>query len=814
VDTAFTNPFHLLENYFKVAFRSLWRNKTYSLLNILGLTAGTVCCLYIVLYVKEQYSYDRHHHNARNVYRVTTDIVTTDKTDRMATISPVILPAIQKDFPEVEEAVRVVHRADVNEHLFRTGDKSIYITKGYYADSNFFKVFTYRFTEGSKEHCLDKPLSMVISSEVAQNLFGDEPAVNKTITMTDRFGTNDFIITGVFDGDYGRSHVRPNFIMNIYSGRLGRFILNSNDWAYDNYAHGYVKLRPNTDAKAFEAKLSPYVRKHGEAQLARAGYTKSMHLQPIGDIHVSSNLDEEIDKNSNAGFLTILIVIAVFIQLIACINFMNLSTARAARRAKEVGVRKSAGAGRTSMIRQFLAESMLMSSIAIWLALPILYTVLPYFNAISQYNLSTDAFSSGFIWLIVFALIVLTGLLAGSYPAFYLSSYRTIEVLKGNFRHHLSSVGLRKGLVVFQFIISVGLIIAVVTIRNQVRYMQGKELGFNKEQKLIIPIRSRDAILKIDAYKNEIARLAEVKSVAGVAYYPGFKIEEDIQLYKQGKTLNDARSVAYNTVDENYFNLMEIPVIAGRNFTKADTLNQVIINQTAARELGLAVQEAPGQHIYTGTDSTLTTFTVVGVLKDFNFASLHEPIKPLFFRYNYRFPHLVVGSHTADYRALIAKLQQAWTAFNPAAPFEYSFLDNNLQKQYESENTLLRIINSFTVLAIFICCLGLFGLAAFTAEQRIKEIGIRKVLGASTRHLVALLSKDFLKPVLIACVITMPLAWWAMHKWLQDFAYRTDMSWWIFIAAAAIAVIISLITVSFQALKAAMTNPVKNLRTE
>jgi putative ABC transport system permease protein len=804
----------MLKNYFKIAWRNLWGNKTYSIINILGLTAGTVCCLYILLYIKDQYSFDSHHKDAGRIFRITTDVIVSDKTGRMATISPIIVPAIQRDFPEVEEAVRVMNRSDGNEHLLRVGEKSFYVTKGYYADSNFFNLFTYRFTQGNMSHCLDKPLSMVVSSSIAKRLFGNDAAVNKVITMTDRFGTNDFIITAVFDESYGHSHISPNFIMNIYSGRLGQFVRNSSDWAFDNEVHGYVKLKPNTDAKLFEAKLSPYIAKNGKEQLAAAGYTKVMHLQPIKDIHVHSNLNSEIDKNSNSKFLFILVIIAVFIQLIACINFMNLSTARSASRAKEIGVRKSAGAGKLSMITQFLVESLLISSIGIGIALPLLYALLPFFNDISQYNLSTDVFSTSFIWQIIFALIIITGLLSGSYPAFFLSSFKAIEVLKGNFRHHLSSAGLRKGLVVFQFMISIGLIIAVVVMRNQVKYMQRKDLGFNKEQKLVIPIRSRAAILTVEAYKNEIARLSEVNKVAGVLYSPGFKIEENINLYKQGKTMHDTKPVSFNAVDENYFDAMGIPLVAGRNFTKADTLNQVIINETAAKELGLSTSEAPGQNLYAGADSNMTTFHIVGVLKDFNFASLHENIKPLFFEYHHTFPNLIVSSYAADYSSLIAKLQTAWKRFNPQAPFEYSFLDENIQKQYETENTLLRIINSFTLLAVFICCLGLFGLAAFTAEQRVKEIGIRKVLGASVNSITTLLCKDFLKLVLISVVIISPLAYYFMHKWLQDFAYRVNLSWWVFVVSGTIALLIAMVTVSFQAIRAAIANPAKSLRTE
>lgn len=804
----------MLKNYISIAFNSLFRNKTFSLVNILGLTAGTICCLYILLYIKDQYSFDDHHKAADRIFRITTDIISSEKTDRLATVSPIIPLSARKDFPEVEEVTRVIHRADVDEHLFRTGDKSIYITRGYYADSNFFKVFNYRFTEGTTANCLDKPMTMVISSEVARKLFGNETAVNMRVNMTDRFGTDDYLITGVFDENFERSHIRPNFIMNIYSGRMGRFTRMSADWAYDNYAHGYIVLKQGANAKEFESKLTSYVNERGKEHLKAAGYTKLMHLQPVRYIHVTSKLGSELDKNSNSRFLFILLIIAAFIQLIACINFMNLSTARSTRRAKEIGVRKTAGAGKSSLVKQFLIESFVMATIAIGLALPLLYLLLPFFNQLSQYDLSTDIFQYLFTWQLIIGLIICTGLLAGSYPAFYLSSFRTIEVLKGNFRHHLSSVSLRKGLVVFQFMISVGLIIAVVIIDMQVKYMRGKELGFDQKQKLIIHIRSREAIRNVETIKTEIAKLSEVRKAAGILYYFGFKIEEDVDLYRQDQNLNDAKRILYNHADENYFEAMSIPLVAGRNFTKADTLRQIIINETAAKELGIGIYEAPGKILYIGGDSNRNAFTIIGVLKDFNFASLHEKIKPIFFRYNYRYPNIIVSSNTTDYESLISKLQSVWKQLNPQEPFQYTFLDDNIQKQYESENTLLRIINSFSILAIFICCLGLFGLAAFTAEQRVKEIGVRKVLGATTSNLVALLSKDFLKLVLIACIITMPLAWWAMNDWLQEFAYRISISWWIFVLAGIFALLITLITVGLQAVKAASANPVKNLRTE
>lgn len=804
----------MIKNYLIVAWRNIQRSKLGSLINIFGLTAGTVCCLYIVLYVNEQYDFDQHHQDVDRIFRLTTEITTKAQINRMATISTAILPSIQEDFPEVEQAVRVMNRADVDDHLFRTDQKSIFVNKGYYADSNFFKVFTYRFVEGSMDHALDKPLAMVISSAVASNLFGDESAINKVITMTDRFGTNDFIITGVFDDSFGRSHVRPNFVMNIYSGRFGYFVGRSTSWAWDNGAHGYVKLKPGVSAEEFETKVSNYISSRAKGELDKLGYSKQIHLQAIRDVHVSSNLESEIDKNSNSKFLVTLIIIGALVQFIACVNFMNLSTARSARRAKEIGIRKSAGAVRASLIKQFILESLLLTIIAASLALPTLYTVLPIFNQISQYNLSPDIFNNGFTWAMILGLVVVTGLFAGSYPAFYLSSFRAIEALKGNSNHHVSASSLRKGLVVFQFAISVGLIIIVMVIRTQVEFMHDKDLGFNKEQKLVIPFRSRDARDQSARFKDEIRKWSAVKNVTAVAASPGMKIGVDIDLYKQGETMDDARLVFANQVDESFSSTMGIPVVSGRDFTPADTLQQIIINETAAAKLGLDIREAPGQNLYTGDGNEVTVFPIVGVIKDFNFSSLHEEVKPLFFQYKKNNNHLIVATQSGNYPEVLARLETTWKSIIPQEPFAYSVLDENIQQQYETESTLLRIINSFTLLAILICCLGLFGLVAFNVEQRTKEIGIRKVLGASVSSVTILISTEFVKLVLISITIASPVAWLLMNSWLSDFAYRTDIEWWVFVIAGVLAVSIALITVSFHAVKAAMDNPVKSLRSE
>lgn len=809
----------MIRNYFLIAWRNIWRNKSFSLLNVLGLTAGTVCCLYILLYVKSQYGYDTHHEDAKSIYRIRTIIESrgADKGFNSASSSPPIAMAMKRDFPEVVAAARIQYFGDQGEYLLSLpeSENSFYEPKGYLADSTFFQLFNFRFTEGTALNALDEPYTVVLSSAVASKLFGTNPALNKSIQIKNRQNDHVFRVTGVYDEKHGKSHLRPHFIMNMNSGGLGEFIRNNNQWAGQNFIYSYIKLNPRADAVALGAKLPAFLEEHGAQNLRQLNMKKQLFLQKVTDIHLhSKGISNQIDEVSNASFLNLLITIAIFIQLIACVNFINLTTARSVRRAREIGVRKVIGAIRASLIGLFLSESILISFITVLLAVPMVLLMLPWLNQLTLGSVAFDSFGDPMVIVMLIGLGLVTGLLAGTYPAFYLSGFRPIQVLKGVVSFRPSSVILRKGLVIFQFVIAIVLIIGVIIISKQLKYMQSSDLGFNQDQKIVIPFKDEETQVQFDFYRNEISKLNTVNGTAGCVYYPTRRVLSDFQVYTAGKDMSSAQLVRINRVDAGFYPLLGIPILAGRNLTQTDTSNQTVVNEKTLDVLNINMDKAIGARLYAEFEGNREEYEIVGVSGDYNFNSLREDINPIVSFYSRRPAYLIIGANTTDYNSLLKDLSSIWKKTITAAPFEYSFLDEDIQKQYAQENTLKNISNAFTALAILICCLGLFGLAMFTAQQRIKEIGVRKVLGASVTGIATMLSKDFLKLVFISILIASPLAWWAMTKWLEDFAYKPAISGWVFVLAGASALLIAMVTVSFQAIKAAVANPVSCLRSE
>ncbi len=807
----------MIKNYFKTTLRFLLKNKTFSFINIFGLAVGTICCLYILLYVQDQYSYDKHHVNAKDIYRVTTALVLTGDKHNNATASPPIAPAMKNDFGEVQQFTRVIPTLGVSKYLMRYKEKSFYEKDAVYVDSTFFDVFTYHFTHGNGLHALTEPYSVVLLNPVAYKLFGDEDPVGKVITIDNAYGSNDFKVTGVVDESLGKTHIRANIFITMNSGGVGEYVRRNTIWAGNNFTNSYVKLYPNANAAALEKKLPAFLYKHGAQQLKELGMQKQLHLQPVSSIHTTSGYEIEMSKTVSPSFLNILLLIAALIQIIACINFMNLSTARAAKSAMEVGVRKVIGAGRTDLVKQFLGESFLLSLIGVLVALPLLILILPYLNQITQADIRLSFLTDYRLWIILFALVIITGIVAGSYPAFYLSAFRAIKVIKGNFTSHISATGIRRSLVVFQFVLSILLITGIIIIFSQLNYIKNKDLGFDKSQKLIFNFYTADTKSKMPAFMSDLRQLAEVKVVSKANNYLSQFVGQDHGVYLAGGNMATATDVQNISTDENFVQANGIRLIGGRDFQLYDS-GKVLVNETLLKRLGLKPEAAPGTRLYSQYNPDPATFVeIAGVMKDFNYNSLHDEVKPFMLEYNPNREYLsdvIVNMQSRDYKILLAKIEGIWRRDLSGVPFEYTFLDDEVQKQYETEITLSRIINSFTLMAILISCLGLFGLAAFSAEQRNKEIGIRKVLGASVSGIVQLLSKDFLKLVVIAFVIATPIAWWAMSKWLQAFAYRIDISWWMFGLAGLLAVFIALFTVSFQAIKTAIGNPVKSLRTE
>ena len=804
----------MIKTYIKTAWRFLLKNKTFSFINVFGLAVGTLCCLYILVYVKDQYSYDKHHKDVSRIYRVDRKLKTPDGIFTLANSGGFICPAMKRDFPEVEQFTRVVPFIGIDKHLLRYKDHSVYETNPYYVDSTFFEVFSYHFVEGNKSSLM-KPYSVVLLKPTADKLFGLTDPVGKTITIDNTRGTTDYTVTGVVDESLGKSHLHINIFVTMNSGDNGDYTMHNQSWTNNNYISSYIKVRPNTHIASLENKFPAFVNKYAGKELKEAGIAINMYLQPVSSIHTTPAMENPgIGKPVSPIFLAILSIIAALIQIIACINFMNLSTARASKRAKEVGVRKVIGAGKKDLIRQFLGESFLLSLISVMIALPLLIIALPFLNEITQADINLNFLKDFRIWIMLISLVLITGLVAGSYPAFYLSAFRVVKVIKGNFTSEISASGIRRSLVVFQFVLSIVLITGIVIIYSQLEYIKNKDLGFDKNQRLIFTFNTGESFKYIPAFMDDLRKVAGVKEVSNSSKFLSNPALFSNVFTLPGQRQSEAKYADFIVSDEYFLKANGIKLISGRDFLSDDSA-KILVNETFIHNIGLTPFKAPGTKL---TDGQSRVWTIAGVMKDFNFGTLHKQVEPFMLWMNHKqdglWANLTVHTTTANYKDLLTKIETVWHRDIPEVPFEYTFLDEQVQKQYESDISMSRIINAFTLIAICISCLGLFGLAAFSAEQRNKEIGIRKVLGASVSGIVELLSKDFLKLVLIAFLIAIPIAWWAMNKWLQGFAFRIQISWWMFAIAGFATVLIALFTVSSQAIKAALSNPVKSLRSE
>ena len=818
----------MIKNYLKIAWRNLAKNKVFSFINIFGLSIGLTCCILISLYIYHETSYDKYHNNAGNIFRLGTVFIDQGVEDRGASSSAPLGKMIQQDYPEVIASARILSLFRDDKTLFQVNEdggksRSFYESKGFLADSNIFQLLTYRFKEGDAKTALLEPNSVVINEQIAQKLFGNESAINKIVWIrSSTNGDTTFRVTGVFSDPPGPTHLDAKFFMSFRGGRMNRMANDNPSLLNNNMFYTYLLLKNGADSKQLQEKFPGFVQRHLGEQLKQMGRDRNYFLTAVPDIYLSGVAMNGGTTGGSKTTLFILGSIAILTLIIACINFMNLSTANSAKRAAEVGVRKVLGAQKQSLLRQFLGESLVMTGIALLFALIFTLLLLPVFQQVAGKTLIISFQQKIILGSLFFLLALITGLFAGSYPAFYLSSFRPIKVLKGKFSNSLAAISLRKGLVVFQFIISISLIIASVVIAKQMNYLRDKDLGFQKEQQIIIPLRTSAAKNRVQAFKDEMATNTSINSVGTSMAYPGIFNSQDWLMYRQGETMNNSKQVFINLVDNSFLQTLGVKPVAGRLFSNefaADTLTSFVINEQAVRDFGFASpQDAIGKFLAFESNGEQLRFTIIGVVRNFHFKDLHETIEPFAFRFyndaDAGFNYMIVRSSTGNMKQSLSVLEKTWKKLNPNEPFEYSFLDQDFQKNYEAESRQASLINYFTIIAIIISCLGLFGLATFTAEQRTKEIGIRKVLGASVQGLVALLSKDFLRLVLIAVIIASPLAWYVMNKWLQNFAYQTSIGWQVFALTTLIAVVIAFVTISFQAIKAAIINPVKSLRTE
>lgn len=808
----------MLKGYFKTAWRHIVRNKLYSIINILGLSMGIATCFIIMLYVQDELSYDKFNTNSGNIFRIVFKANLGGSAINEASVMPPVAKALKSDFPEVKDATRLMDygkpRIIYNGNIYKD-DRFAYV------DPNFFSIFTLPMIEGNPKVALQQPNCVVITESIAKKYFGGssknlQDVIGKTIQINNN--PSVFIVTAVIKNVPSGSH----FHFDIFASMKGLKDADSDSWLKSSY-YTYLLLHPGADIKKMESKFPEMVAKYmgpqiqqemglGFEQFRTRGNILGFALQPLNSIHLHSHTTNEIEPGGSASNVYIFAGIAIFMLIVACINFINLSTASASKRAKEVGVRKVVGSGRWQLIFQFLAESIFIGFIAMLIAIVLIQLVLPAFNNLSGKQLHLNA--EPLIALLLLGLFV--GIIAGVYPAFYLSSFKPITVLKGKLTDHCKSFSLRSSLVVFQFFISVGLIIGTIVVYQQMKFIQTRDIGYNKDQILILP-NSYALGDHEQLFKQQMLNDPRIVNATVSWYKPaGPGGYNNALAYPQGNDKLIVNGVDYH-IDENYIPTFGMQMISGRNFSKdfATDSSGIILNETAVRALGWEVTNAVGKILIrqNSVRGNNYPYHVIGVVKNFNFKSLHEMITPLYMTL-YPEGGVIFKTKTTDIPGLLADMKKLWDNYRTDEPFVYSFMDELYIKTYVAEQKAGTILNIFSVITILIACMGLFGLVTYTAEQRTKEIGIRKVLGASITQVTGMLSGDFIKLVLIASLIAFPVAWWSMNKWLQSFAYRIDISWWVFVIAGVLAILVTLITISFRAIRAAMTNPVKSLRTE
>ncbi|MCJ8211254.1 ABC transporter permease [Mucilaginibacter sp. RS28] len=808
----------MFRNYIKTAFRSLKKNKGFTFINVFGLALGLAVCLLIVFYVVDELGYDRYNTKADRIYRLNNDIKFGGHEDSYAVIPAPTAAALVSEFPEVENAARF---RQTGSFRVKKGSQNIQEDKVTFADPAIFNIFTLPFVDGSATDALKAPHTAVINETLAKKYFGRTDVVGKTLVLND---TENYKITGVIKDIPRQSHFRFDLFLSMETLAESK----QTTWLSNNF-QTYMLLKPGANIKTVESKFSDLINRHSSAELQQFLHMSMSDLEkqgnyfrfsvtPLTDIHLKSNRVAEMGENGNIQYVYIFSAIAIFILFIACVNFMNLSTARSANRAREVGVRKVLGSARKDLVFQFLTESILITLVATLIAAVAAWLSLPLFNQMAGKEMSITL--KALTWLLptLIFIVVFVGCLAGSYPAFFLSGFQPIAVLKGKLSGGFKNGNLRSALVIFQFFISIFLIIGTLAIYNQLKYIQNKDLGFNREQVLVI---KHAWILgnQTETFKQEIKQLPGVTNASLTGYTPTGGNRNSSTIYTSPVfDLKNALNGQVWTVDADYLPTMGMHLAAGRNFSKemATDSTSLILNESAIKLLN--GKSNLNQFLYKPLDDQMKKigkYKIIGIVKDFNFNSLRENVTPLILTYGKDQGALNVRVSTKDVKGVLAQIERKWKELSPNQSFSFSFMDQDFDAIYRSEQRVGSICVAFTTFAIIIACLGLFGLAAYAAEQRNKEIGIRKVLGAGVTSIVTMLSKDFIKLVFIAILLAAPLAWWFMQRFfLESYAYRQNIQWWVVVVAASGAVLIAFVTISFQSIKAALINPVKSLRSE
>ncbi|MDQ1085823.1 ABC transporter permease [Siphonobacter sp. SORGH_AS_1065] len=797
----------MLKNHLKVALRNLLKNRMFSVINLLGLAVGLAAFWMIGLFILDELTYDRFHEKSDRIYRVVHSANWDNGHFDLAITSAPFAPTLKKDYPEIQETVRFSPEGG---GPIRVGDKQYTEKAICFTDANVFEVFDFPFLYGNPKTALSKPKSIVLTEGMAKKLFGDaKRALNQTVYLENNY---ENLVTGVIKDAPTHSHLHFKALRSLPADYTD---------GWQNFSiYTYLLLKPHTHVASLEKKLTRFFPDHLQKEMGNVDY--KLHLQPLTDIHLYSHLDYEISANGDVKYIIVFSIIAVLILLIAAINYMNLSTAHSALRVREVGVRKAIGSDRNQLVSLFLAESIILTLAASLLGILIVELSLPFFNDFSGKELSLWQLGvlPTLALLLVFCLIM--GGLSGSYPAFFLSGFRTIPALKGQLGNTATNKRFRQSLVVFQFMVTISMLIGSAVIYQQMHYTSSKDLGFNRNQVLTFHVHKTEVRKQIPQLKDELLKnpLIEGVSAAGNPIGNNDLGGKGFYFENNGEISESSVITKRIDVDEDFLNTLEMKLVAGRNFDKSrktDLYESVLVNETLVKKLGWKNPIGKRVEFNAGQNNEIRGHSqVVGVVKDFHVYSLQHTIEPLVMQMplDFQQDNLYVRIRPENTQATLAYIEKVYQKFDPDHAFEYSFLDQNFAHQYEAEIKQGRLLVTFTLLTIFIACLGLFGLVTFTAEQRTKEIGIRKVLGASVTSIVGMISKDFMILIGIASLIAFPMAWYTMHRWLEDFAYRIELQGWVFLAAAGVALLIALITISTQAIRAALANPVKSLKSE
>jgi len=795
------------------------RNRLFAAINIFGISISLACCIILFFYGTRELSYDKHH--GKDIYRLVSNMSISDgELIKVATNSVPVAPVVIEEIPEIISGVRATTSSLFGgRNVIRLEEQSWTVEDGFIADTSFFDILKYKVVQGNIDNPISHHNAIVLEKDWAVKLFGNDDPIGRMIELSSDFGDMEFEITAVFDNSYFDTHLNPTFVVSMANSQWDNFFnRDRTNWVGQNMLYTYLKLLPGSDLELVEKKLNEILMRNGGESMKEMGIIKELYLQPVTDIHTSSDeFMANVPNTTDSKFIQVLILIGIIILILACVNYINLSTAQGGKRALEVGVRKVMGVTSKGLIFQFLGESFLIVLISLLLSLVFAQLALPFFNQLIDNPLH---FSPKYYPLLVSYLVgflIITGIIAGFYPAFYLSSFKPTEVIKGRGKDHRGASILRRGLVIFQFIISISMISAIIIISKQVDFIKAKDLGFDSDSKLVIPLSTQEAANQYSVLKNAFNSSSMIKEVSGTDGVPGSPILNDLLLYRKGQSMDDAIHIYNSTIDLEFIELMDMEILSGTNFldyNKDTTRNKILITETGINMLGISPEDAPGAMAYFDFDGNSFEYEIVGVVNDIHQFSLHRAMDPLMYTIGNgdRYQYMMLNADLDNFQVLVKFLEEEWKEVIKETPFSYFVLNDHLMNQYEGDFNTFNLIKYFAFISIIISVLGLYAMSMFLAERRFKEIGVRKAFGAEIQNIIIMVSTDLSKLIGIAYIISIPVSIYVMNKWLDTFAYKITQGFEIYVIAGIVSLLIAWLTISYQAFRAARTNPVDVLR--